>query len=72
MRFSDQLRKAVSTSGLTRYRIAQEAKISQASLSRFMAGSGLTTKTLDALADVLRLRVEMKGPRAAVLRKDRR
>jgi DNA transposition AAA+ family ATPase len=72
MRFSDQLRKAICTCGLSRYRIAQEAGIDQASLSRFLGGAGLTTKTLDALADVLRLRVEMRGPRAAVLRKERR
>ena len=71
MTFSDQIRRAVRSCGLTRYRIAQEAGIEQASLSRFMAGAGVTTKTLDAVARVLRLEVTMKGPTKALLKKHR-
>ena len=71
MTFSDQVRRAIRNCGLTRYRLAQEAGVEQASLSRFMAGSGITTTTLDAIAKVLRLSVEMKGPTKAVLKKAR-
>ena len=72
MTFSDQIRRAIEGSGLSRYRIAQETGVDQASLSRFMAGSGITTTTLDAIAEVLRLKVEMKGPKKSALNKVRR
>ncbi len=67
MKFSDQIRAAVRKSGVSRYRLAQETGVDQASLSRFLKGEGLTTTTLDALAKVLRLSVEAKGPRASLL-----
>lgn len=69
MSFSDQIRRAIRRSGLTRYRLAVEAGVEQASLSRFLAGAGVTTKTLDAIAQVLRLEVTMKGPRKALIQK---
>jgi len=69
MTFSDQIRRAIRDCGLSRYRLAQEAGVEQASLSRFMAGSGVTTTTLDALAKVLRLQITMKGPTKALLKK---
>lgn len=69
MSFSDQIRRAIRDCGLSRYRIAEEAGVEQASLSRFMAGSGITTTTLDAIARVLRLEVTMKGPTKALLKK---
>jgi len=72
MIFSDQIRTAIRRSGISRYRLAVEADVDQASLSRFMAGSGITTTTLDAIAKVLRLSVEMKGPTKAVLNRQRR
>ena len=69
MSLSDQIRSAIRRSGISRYRLAVEADVDQASLSRFMAGSGITTTTLDAIAKVLRFVVTMKGPRKALLRK---
>lgn len=52
--FSDQIREAINNSGFTPYVLAKNAKISESVLSRFLnGGSGLTLKTLDALAEVL-------------------
>lgn len=60
---SDAVRRAIEKSGVTRYRICREAGIDQASISRFMAGkTGLTTASLDRLADVLGLDVVARGP----------
>jgi transcriptional regulator with XRE-family HTH domain len=58
IRLSDQVRKAVDASGLSRYRIAKELGIAESTMSRFMAGKGgLSMEYLDALADLLRLNI---------------
>ena len=44
---SDQLRQAIETCGVTRYRLWQETHVDQATLSRFM--SGKTKLTLDSI-----------------------
>ncbi len=50
------VQRAIEESGLTRYAIAKASGVSEAALSRFMSGErGLTTATLDRLADVLQL-----------------
>ena len=60
IRFSDQIRQAVDSSGRSRYRICKEAGIDQATFSRFMSGKvGMALPTLDALADVLGLDIVM-------------
>ena len=70
MRLSDQIRKAINGCGLSRYRIAAESGVEESSLSRFMAKEhGLTTDSLDKIADVLRLELVCSGPRPALLRK---
>jgi transcriptional regulator with XRE-family HTH domain len=57
-RFSDQIREAVDASELSRYRICQEINLSQAAMSRFMAGrAGLSLEVLDRLAELLGLEV---------------
>ena len=57
-RFSDQIRGAVDASGLSRYRICCEIRLSQASMSRFMARKGgLSMDVLDKLAELLGLSV---------------
>jgi transcriptional regulator with XRE-family HTH domain len=56
-KFSDQLRRAVAASGLSRYRIAKLLGVSESLLSRFMAGKWLGQQTLDALAALLDLHV---------------
>ena len=46
---SDQVRDLIEKSGVTRYRISQDTGIAESVLSRFMAGRGLNTETLDRL-----------------------
>jgi transcriptional regulator with XRE-family HTH domain len=60
---SDQIRRAVLSSGVTRYRIAVTIGLDHAVFARFMQGkSGLSVQNLDALADVLGLNVTADGP----------
>ena len=60
---SDQVRRAIDTAGVSRYRICMETGIDQSSMSRFMNGqTGLTTTALDALAEFLDLHLAA-GPR---------
>jgi transcriptional regulator with XRE-family HTH domain len=60
---SDQVRRAVADSGMSRYRVCKLARIDQATFSRFMAGTvGLSLATLDALAEVLKLRIVADKP----------
>ena len=55
---SDQLRRAIDSAPMTRYRISKDLGISEATLSRFMSGErGLTLKVVDALANYLGLRL---------------
>ena len=57
---SDQLRRAIDDSGLTRYRIAQETGISETALSLFYNGQrGLSMKALNALGDCLQLTIHL-------------
>lgn len=66
MKFSDQLRAAVEGCGITRFQLARETGVPESSLSRFVAsGTGLSLRSLDKLADFLRLSVEIKGLRVA-------
>ena len=70
IKLSDQIRKAVRDSGMTRYAIFKATGIDQATLSRFMSGKrGLPTKTLDVLAEFLDLRIVMDGPRRKAKRR---
>jgi transcriptional regulator with XRE-family HTH domain len=57
-RFSDQIRAAVDASGFSRYRIAKEIGIGEATMSRFMTGKGgLSMASLDKLAELIGLEV---------------
>ncbi len=59
---SDQIRDAVSSSDVSRYRIAQKTGIEQSTLSRFMGGTGgMTVETLDKLGEYLGLEIVVKG-----------
>ena len=59
---SDQLRKLIEDSELTRYRIAIDAEIDHSQLSRFMKGNGrLTTDSMDRIGKVLELELKVKG-----------
>jgi transcriptional regulator with XRE-family HTH domain len=56
--FSGQLRRAVADSGLSRYRIAKEIGVTEATMSRFMSGQrGLSMAVVDRLCDLLRLSI---------------
>ena len=67
MKLSDQVRAAIESSGLTRYRISKETGIAQSNLSRFMGGTqAMSSESLDRLAVVLRISIVCKGPTKAV------
>jgi transcriptional regulator with XRE-family HTH domain len=55
MKVSDQLRKAIKTSGISRYAISQATGIEQSGLSRFMAGKTLSLDVVDTLAKYFKL-----------------
>ena len=66
--FSDQLRTAIASSSLSRYRIAKESGVSQSVLSLFCSGRrGLSLKAIDAL--VVLLNLELK-PRKTATKKE--
>jgi hypothetical protein len=64
--FSDEIRAAVETCGMTRYRIAKDTGIDAAVLCRFVQGQvGLSMDTLDKLAECIGLHVfSERKPRA--------
>jgi transcriptional regulator with XRE-family HTH domain len=69
-KLSDQVRRAIEASGLSRYRICKEVGILQSVMSRFMNGEGmLSMERLDDVADLLHLNITVgkttkakKGP----------
>ena len=64
-RLMDQIRDAVDSSGLSRYRICKELDLPESSMSRFMLGrTGLSPENLDALCDFLGLDlVQRRAPK---------
>ena len=59
-KLTDQLRQAIDDSGLTRYRIAKETGISEATLSKFYLGQrGLSMAALNALGECLQLTIKL-------------
>jgi len=64
IKLSDQVRRAVDASGLTRYRISKIAGLHESVLCRFMPGEiEITTGTLDRLADALGLDIVVRPKR---------
>lgn len=60
---SEQLRKAMERSGMSRYEIAKRAGVEQSSLSRFFSGErGLSQDAIDALCALLRLNLAASKP----------
>ena len=54
----EQIREAIRTSGITRYRLWIETGLDQALLARFMLGkSGLSVESIEKLVDVLGLEI---------------
>ena len=71
-KLSDVLRAAVEASEMSRYRIAVEAEMDHASMSRFMSGqTGLSLDTIDRLAVVLGLEMVPKRRAARKIKKSR-
>jgi len=61
-RFSEQLRRAVERSDLTRYQISKQTGIAQSILSRFVnQGAGLSMDSVDKLCQCLGLRLAAEG-----------
>ncbi|HBN77314.1 MAG TPA: hypothetical protein DD473_16185 [Planctomycetaceae bacterium] len=61
LRFSDQLRLAISESGMTRYEIAKQTAIDESSLAKFVHGKrGLSIDSIDRLAEILDLSIVHK------------
>lgn len=59
-KLSDQIRKAIDASGLTKYRIAKETGIDKSALGKFYHGErGLSTEAMDALGEYLGLSIVM-------------
>ena len=64
LKLSDQVRRAVDASGLSRYRISKELGVAESTMSRFMAGKGgLSMEHLDALAALLGLNITAEPPK---------
>jgi hypothetical protein len=63
VKLSEEIRRAVDASGLSRYRISKTLGIAESTMSRFMAGGGLSMEHFDALAEVLDLHLAAGKPR---------
>ncbi len=55
MTVSNDIRKAIDGSELSRYQIAKDAGVAQSTLSRFMGGKSMNIDALDRIAVVLKL-----------------
>ena len=63
-KLSEQLKTAILNCGQTRYRIAQETGITEATLSKFIHGHhGLSQETVDVLGEYLNLRLAVDSQR---------
>jgi transcriptional regulator with XRE-family HTH domain len=62
--FSDQLRRAIDESGMSRYAICKAIGVHQSTMSKFMSGKGgMSIQALDRLGDLLGLRLTAKTPK---------
>ena len=60
----DTIKRAIESSGQTRYRIAEGTGLSQAQLSRLMSGErGLSVESIEKLADYLGLEIVIRPKR---------
>lgn len=60
---SDLIRRAITSSPMSRYEIAKRCGVSQAALSRFIHGKAMTTDVLDRIAKPLGLKLVVKRGR---------
>ena len=62
VKLSEQIRRAVDESGMSRYAICKAIGMHESVMSRFMNGKGgLQQDSLDALADLLELDIVARG-----------
>lgn len=60
-RFTDQLRRAIMTSGETLYAIERGSRVARSQLSRFMNGTNrLSVDSVERVANYLRLRIKLE------------
>jgi transcriptional regulator with XRE-family HTH domain len=61
VKLSEQIRRAILASGVSRYRLCKTIGVSQSTMSRFIhRNGGLSMEVVDALADVLDINLESK------------
>lgn len=60
-KFTDEIRAAVETCGVSRYRLWKETGVDAGTLCRLMQGGFLSAEGLDALAEFLDLHVVVGG-----------
>ena len=59
--FTEQIRKLIDESGVSRYRIAKDCGIDQSAISRFMSGErGMNLSDLDKIAAYLGLEITQR------------
>jgi len=59
-KLTDQVRRAIDDSGLTRYQIAKETGIDESALAKFYNGKrGLSMEALNALGECLQLTINL-------------
>jgi transcriptional regulator with XRE-family HTH domain len=64
IKLSDQIRRAIDQSGMSRNAICKELQIDKGQMSRFMAGTaGLSVANIDAMADLLGLDITTRESR---------
>jgi len=57
-KLTDQIRRSIDESGLSRYRIAQDTGIDESTLAKFYHGTrGISLDNLDRLCGYLRLKI---------------
>jgi transcriptional regulator with XRE-family HTH domain len=62
---SEQIRRAIRGSGMTRYRICKEIGLTQPSMTRFMADTAsLSLATIDKIAELLDLNIVAGKPQS--------
>ena len=60
----DDMRRAIETSGKSRYRIAQESGVPESGLSRLVNGqTAVTIETAERIAETLGLTIELRRKR---------
>ena len=58
--FSEEIRREIAGCGVSRYRISKVAEVTESTLSKFMAGSGMDFGALDRVASTIGLSVSRK------------